>query len=52
MDKAAGNRVTYITGALEHPEMTQYATDVLEGTRWAFGIRDAKYKVCPEERAM
>jgi len=45
MDKAKGNSVTYTTGALENPTMTKYATDVLEGTRWAFGVRGSKYKV-------
>ncbi|MGH9436869.1 MAG: TrlF family ATPase, partial [Terriglobia bacterium] len=45
MDKARGNAITYETGALENPAMSQYVTDVLEGTRWAFGVRDAKYSV-------
>jgi hypothetical protein len=45
MDKAHGNAVTYTSGALENPMMSQHVTDVLEGTRWAFGVRDAKYKV-------
>jgi ABC-type multidrug transport system ATPase subunit len=45
MDKTNGNAITYTTGALENPAMSQYITDVLEGTRWAFRVRDAKYKV-------
>jgi hypothetical protein len=45
MDKANGNAITYETGALENAAMSQYVTDVLEGTRWAFGVRDAKYSV-------
>jgi len=45
MDKESGNAITYSTGALENPAMSQYITDVLEGTRWAFDVRDAKYKV-------
>lgn len=45
MDKAGGNTITYASGALESPAMSQYLTDVLEGTRWAFGVRGEKYKV-------
>ena len=45
MDKTNGNAITYTTGALENPALSQYITDVLEGTRWAFSVRDAKYKV-------
>ena len=45
MDKENGNAVTYTSGALENPEMSKYVTDVLEGTRWAFDVRGAKYKV-------
>lgn len=45
MDKTNGNAIVYDTGALENPDISQYVTDVLEGTRWAFGIRDAKYRV-------
>lgn len=46
MDKAHGNVIAYTTGALENPAISQYVTDVLEGTRWAFGVRGAKYSVC------
>lgn len=45
MDKANGNAIAYTTGALENPDMTQFVTDVLEGTRWAFSVRGAKYEV-------
>jgi hypothetical protein len=45
MDKENGNAITYTTGSLENPQMSQYITDVLEGTRWAFGVRGAKYEV-------
>jgi hypothetical protein len=45
IDKADGNAVSYLSGALEDPAMSQYVTDVLEGTRWAFGVRNAKYTV-------
>lgn len=49
MDKAAGNKITYITGSLEDPNMTNYITDVLEGTLWAFRVRDRKYTVGAEK---
>ena len=45
MDKENENLITYTSGALENPKMSQYVTDVLEGTRWAFGVRGEKYKV-------
>ena len=45
MDKANGNAITYTSGALENPDISKHVTDVLEGTRWAFGVRDEKYKV-------
>lgn len=45
MDKVNGNAIAYQTGALENPAMGQHVTDVLEGTRWAFGVRDEKYGV-------
>lgn len=45
MDKGKGNAIRYDSGALENPAMTQYVTDVLEGTRWAFGVRGSKYEV-------
>jgi ABC-type cobalamin/Fe3+-siderophores transport system ATPase subunit len=45
MDKAGGNAITYTSGSLENPAMSQFVTDVLEGTRWAFRVRDKKYQV-------
>jgi hypothetical protein len=45
MDKAHDNAITYTAGSLENPAMSQYVTDVLEGTRWAFGIRGSKYMI-------
>lgn len=45
MDKAGGNAITYTSGALENPAMSQHVTDVLEGTRWAFSVRGKKYEV-------
>lgn len=45
MDKPGGNRVTYTTGAIENPMMNRHIVDVLEGTRPAFDVRDAKYKL-------
>jgi ABC-type lipoprotein export system ATPase subunit len=45
MDKANANTITYASGALEDPAMSKHVTDVLEGTRWAFDVRGAKYEV-------
>ena len=45
IDKTKGNMITYATGSLENPDMIQFVTDVLEGTRWAFDVRGEKYKV-------
>jgi hypothetical protein len=45
MDKANGNAITYTCGSLENPAMGELVTDVLEGTRWAFGVRKDKYDV-------
>lgn len=45
MDKTDGSRITYSCGSLENPETSQFVTDVLEGTRWAFAVRDSKYRV-------
>ena len=49
LDKNDCNCVKYTSGALENPEINKYVTDVLEGTRWAFGVRGGKYDVCPEK---
>jgi ABC-type nitrate/sulfonate/bicarbonate transport system ATPase subunit len=45
LDKADGNRVTYQSGAIEDPTITQLIVDILEGTKPAFDLRDAKYGV-------
>lgn len=45
MDKADGNAITYVSGALENPAISRFVTDVLEGTRWAFDVRGTKYEV-------
>lgn len=45
LDKTAGNKVTYKTGALEHPELNRFAIDVLEGSRGPFDLRDEAYDV-------
>ena len=45
MDKENGNAITYTSGSLENPDLSQDVTDVLEGTRWAFRVRDKKYEV-------
>jgi ABC-type lipoprotein export system ATPase subunit len=45
MDKPGGNRITYTTGTIENPAINHHIVDVLEGTRPAFDVRDAKYKL-------
>ena len=45
IDKAQGNAITYTTGSIEAPAITQMVLDVLEGTKPAFDLRDAKYDV-------
>lgn len=45
MDKPSGNRITYTTGAIENQVISKHIVDVLEGTRPAFDVRDAKYKL-------
>ena len=45
LDKTDGNRVTYTSGAIEEPIITQLIVDVLEGTKPAFDLRDARYDV-------
>jgi hypothetical protein len=45
IEKTEGNRVTYTSGAIQDPTMTRLIVDVLEGTKPAFDIRDAKYEV-------
>jgi energy-coupling factor transporter ATP-binding protein EcfA2 len=50
-NKADGNRVTYTSGAIEAPVITQLIVDVLEGTKPAFDFRDAKYDVLDRVKA-
>lgn len=45
IDKTKGHKVTYTTGALEHPTMSRFAIDVLEGGRKPFDKRDDTYLV-------
>lgn len=45
IDKSDGNRVTYASGAIEDPTLTKLIVNVLEGTKPAFDLRDAKYEV-------
>jgi hypothetical protein len=48
IDKTNGNKVTYETGALEHPKMSKFAINVLEGGRRPFNKRDDTYCVSGE----
>jgi len=45
IDKPNGNAITYSSGSLENPAVGLHVTNVLEGTRWAFDVRGAKYEV-------
>lgn len=45
LDKTSGNKVTYTTGSLENPVITQLIVDVLEGTKPAFDLRNSKYQI-------
>ena len=45
IDRTAGNKITYVTGAIENPEMTQLIVDVLEGTKPAFDKRGDTYGI-------
>lgn len=44
-DKTDGNRVTYTSGAIEDPYITQLIVDVLEGTKPAFDLRGGQYGI-------
>jgi energy-coupling factor transporter ATP-binding protein EcfA2 len=48
--KDAGNEISYVGGSIEDPTITRLIVDVLEGTKPAFDLRDAKYDVL--ERAI
>lgn len=43
IDKANGNRIQYLTGAIENPRINQRVLDILEGTAPAFKNRRSKY---------
>jgi ABC-type lipoprotein export system ATPase subunit/DNA-binding transcriptional ArsR family regulator len=43
IDQAAGFRVSYLTGALEHPQFREFTIEKLEGTRPAFQERSETY---------
>lgn len=45
LNKLEGNRVVYTIGAIEDPSIVRLIVDVLEGTKPAFDLRDAKYEV-------
>lgn len=44
LDKHDGNRVRYVSGAIENPEINKLLVNILEGTRPAFDNRDRKYQ--------
>lgn len=52
MDKQDGFRLSYVSGALESPEMNQHVLDVLEGTRPAFANRERTYEVSASVKSM
>jgi len=43
IDKHDGNRLDYVSGAIENPQINKIIVDILEGTRPAFDNRGAKY---------
>ena len=43
INKHDGNRLSYVSGAIENPEINKLIIDILEGTRPAFDNRGAKY---------
>ncbi|WP_407282724.1 hypothetical protein V7O61_03280 [Methanolobus sp. WCC1] len=45
LDKTNGNKIVYTTGSIENPTITKMIVDVLEGTKPAFDLRDAKYDI-------
>lgn len=50
LNKDDRNRVTYVTGAIENPEINRKVVDILEGTMPAFDNRDAKYHIVEQEQ--
>ncbi len=49
INKSQNNVITYSSGSLEEPVITQGIVDVLEGTMPAFHLRDAKYSILDDE---
>ena len=45
IDKSNNNRITYTSGAIEYPPVTEQIVDILEGTKPAFDLRDAAYEI-------
>lgn len=45
IEKTAKNKVSYISGSIENPEINKKIIDVLEGTMPAFNNREAKYTI-------
>ncbi|MEZ4512127.1 MAG: AAA family ATPase [Chloroflexota bacterium] len=43
IDKKNGNKISYLTGSIENPEVNQHVIDILEGTKPAFTNRRRKY---------
>ena len=43
IDKKQKNTVSFVSGAIENPEINQCIVDILEGTYKAFHNRDQKY---------
>jgi hypothetical protein len=45
IDRTDGNRITYLSGAIENPAITPHVVTVLEGSKPAFDLRGRKYAV-------
>ncbi len=45
IEKKAKNKVSYLSGSIENPEINKKIIDVLEGTMPAFNNREAKYTI-------
>jgi predicted ATPase len=46
-DRANANKMSYISGAIENPEINGIVLDILEGTEPAFMNRNSKYMIRP-----
>ena len=42
-DMSQSPKISYACGSIENPKINQLLVDVLEGTKPAFDMRDAKY---------